>query len=163
MPGFPSIDEPLPELQGSADWFGANYYTRQLVRFSPTTPGWLALRQGPGARTDLGWEIHPEGLLAVLRTAASRYRLPVYVTENGIADAAGDKRAAYIRSHVYAIERALGEGIPVRGYFHWSLLDNFEWAEGFAPRFGLYRVDYATLDRVPAGGAAAFAALAPPR
>jgi len=76
-------------------------------------------------------------------------------------DATGDKRGKYIRSHVHAIERALGEGIPVRGYFHWSLVDNFEWADGFAPRFGLYRVDAATLNRAAAGGAETFAALAP--
>ena len=69
---------------------------------------------------------------------------------------------SYLRSHVLAVERALGEGIPVRGYFHWSLMDNFEWADGFAPRFGLYRVDYETLARTPTPAAADFAALAPP-
>jgi len=161
-PGFPSIDDPLPALQDSADWFGVNYYTRHLIRFAPRAVGFVSVRPGPGAQNDLGWEIRPEGLLRLLRAASSRYRLPLYVTENGIADAAGNRRGAYVRSHVYALERALAEGIPVRGYFHWSLLDNFEWAEGFAPRFGLYRVDYSTLDRSPAGGAETFTALAPP-
>jgi beta-glucosidase len=161
VPGFPSLDEPLPALQGSADWFGANYYTRMLVRFSPRSPGFISLRKGSGALNDLGWEIHPEGLLSVLRAARGRYGLPIYVTENGIADAAGDKRAAYLRTHVHAVRRAMEEGADVRGYFHWSLMDNFEWAEGFAPRFGLYRVDYPALTRSPAGGAEAFTALAP--
>ena len=162
-PGFPTLDEPMPQLAGSADWFGANYYRRDLVAFSPTTPGLLKTVPGPGKKNDLGWEIHPEGLLRLLRMAWTRYRLPIYVTENGIPDAQGDARPAYLRAHVHAMERALGEGIPVRGYFHWSLLDNFEWAEGFAPRFGLYRVDYATLQRTATPGALEFAALAPPR
>jgi len=161
FPGFPSVDEPLPELRASADWFGVNYYMRNLVRFAPWADGFFTMRPGPGERNDLGWEIHPEGLLDVVRAASGRYGLPIYVTENGIPDATGDKRGKYIRSHVHAIERALGEGIPVRGYFHWSLVDNFEWADGFAPRFGLYRVDAATLNRAAAGGAETFAALAP--
>jgi beta-glucosidase len=160
-PGFPRVDEPLGDLLGSADWFGANYYTRNLVHFSPTEPGMVALRTGPGERNDLGWEVYPEGLLTLLHAAARRYALPIYVTENGIPDAAGGQRESYIRSHVHAVSRAIAEGVPVRGYFYWSLMDNFEWAEGFAPRFGLYKVDYATLARAPAGGAEAFRALAP--
>ncbi|MFI5183546.1 MAG: glycoside hydrolase family 1 protein [Vicinamibacteria bacterium] len=162
-PGFPKVDEALADLAGSADWFGANYYTRNLVHFSPTEPGLVALREGPREQTDLKWEIYPEGLLTLLRTASARYKLPIYVTENGIADAKGDKRGPYIRSHAHALSRAIGEGIPVRGYFYWSLMDNFEWAEGFAPRFGLYGVDYATLARIPAEGSEAFRDLAPSR
>jgi beta-glucosidase len=163
VPGFPSVDEPLAELAGSVDYFGANYYRRDRVHFSPSAPGLVALLPVTGARSDLGWEIHPEGLLGILRQASARYGLPVYVTENGIADQKGSMRDDYIRGHAYALSRALAEGIPVRGYFHWSLMDNFEWAEGFRPRFGLYRVDYPSLDRRPAGGAESFAALAPPR
>jgi len=162
-PGFPTLDEPMPELQGSADWFGVNYYRRDLVRFSPGTPGLLVVAPGPGLKNDLGWEVHPEGLLRFLRAAWERYRLPIYVTENGIADSAGNTRPAYIRSHVHAVGRAIAEGTPVRGYFHWSLMDNFEWAEGFAPRFGLYRVDYETLARTATPGAEEFAALSPRR
>ena len=159
-PGFPHLDEPLPELVGSVDWFGLNYYSRDMVRFSPSAPGLTARMPGPGAQTDLGWEIHPEGLLRLLRAAHRRYGLPIHVTENGIADARGTARAAFLRAHVHAVARAAAEGVPVRGYFHWSLTDNFEWAEGFEPRFGLYRVDYRTFARAPAGGAEEFAALA---
>jgi beta-glucosidase len=162
-PGFPTLDEPLPGLRGSADWFGANYYRRDLVAFSPRTPGLLKVTPGPGRKNDLGWEIHPEGLLRLLRLASSRYGLPIYVTENGIADARGDVRPGYLRAHAHAVSRALAEGVPVRGCFHWSLLDNFEWAEGFTPRFGLYRVDYTTLARAPTPAVTEFAALAPPR
>jgi beta-glucosidase len=159
-PGFPGLDEPFGPLAGSADWFGLNYYSRDRVRFTLGAPGLTTRTPGPGPRTDLGWEIYPEGLLRLLRAAHARYGLPIYVTENGIADAAGAQRAAFLRAHAHALAVAAGEGVPVRGYFHWSLTDNFEWAEGFAPRFGLYRVDYATQARTPAGGAEAFAALA---
>jgi beta-glucosidase len=159
-PGFPSVDEPLPELAGSVDYLGINYYTRNIVRFAPGAPALVRLTEGPGPRTDKGWEIYPEGLLRVLRQAYARYHLPIQVTENGIADAAGTKRSAYIRGHAYAVSRAIAEGIPVGGYFYWSLTDNFEWAEGFAPRFGLYRVDYPSLERTLAPGAEAFTELA---
>jgi beta-glucosidase len=160
-PGFPTLDEPLPELVGSADFFGANYYRRDLIRLSPSAPGFLQILPGPGPRNDLGWEVYPEGLLRLLRQAFARYRLPIYVTENGIADARGDERPAYLRSHAYALTRALAEGIPVKGYFHWTLMDNFEWAEGFGPRFGLYRVEPSTKSRIPTPGAGVFAQLAP--
>jgi beta-glucosidase len=156
-----SIDEPLPGLLGSVDWFGANYYDRNLVGFAPFSPGSLRLREGPGPTGDLGWEIYPEGLLTTLHAAWRRYKLPVYITENGIPDAAGTKRAAFIRGHAYAVSRAIAEGVPVQGYFFWSFVDNFEWVDGFAPRFGLYRVDYATLDRQLAPGAEEFIKLAP--
>jgi beta-glucosidase len=117
-------------------------------------------RPGPGPRSDLDWEIHPGGLLRLLRASWRRYGLPLYVTENGIADATGARRPAFVDAHLHAVAQALREGIPVRGYFHWSLLDNFEWAHGFAPRFGLYRVDYATFERTPAPGAERFRAWA---
>ncbi len=160
-PGFPTLDEPLPELLGSADYFGANYYRRDLVRFAPTAPGVVQILPGPGPRNDLGWETHPEGLLRLVREAYGRYRLPIYVTENGMADALGAARPSYLRSHAYALTRAIGEGIPVKGYFHWTLMDNFEWTFGFAPRFGLYRVEPVTLARIPTPGAGAFAELSP--
>jgi beta-glucosidase len=160
VPGFPRLDEPLPELAGSADWFGLNYYTRDRVRFSPSAPGRVAQAPGPGPRSDLGWEIYPEGLLQLLRGAHARYGLPIYVTENGVADAHGALRPGFVRAHVHAVAEAVRAGVPVAGYFHWSLTDNFEWADGFAPRFGLYRVDYATCERTPAGGAEEFRALA---
>jgi beta-glucosidase len=160
-PGFPTLDEPLPELLGSADYFGANYYRRDLIRFAPSIPGLIQILPGPGPKNDLGWEIYPEGLLGLLRQAAGRYHLPLYVTENGIADAQGGARPSYLRSHAYALMRALAEGIPVKGYFHWTLMDNFEWAEGFAPRFGLYRVEPSQRTRTPTPGAGTFAALAP--
>jgi beta-glucosidase/6-phospho-beta-glucosidase/beta-galactosidase len=101
-------------------------------------------------------EIYPEGLLRLIRRAWDRYELPIIVTENGVSDASGDLRPEYLRGHVYAVSRAQQEGIPIEGYLHWSLMDNFEWAEGFGPRFGLFRVDYETLERTPGSGAEEF-------
>ncbi|HVN32135.1 MAG TPA: family 1 glycosylhydrolase [Thermoanaerobaculaceae bacterium] len=160
MPGYPRVNQRLDLLRGSADWLGVNYYTRDLVRFSPAVPGLVERKPGPGPRSDLDWEVYPEGLLQLLRAAHARYRLPLYVTENGIADREGSLRASFIRSHLHAVVRAVREGIPVLGYFHWSLIDNFEWNDGFEPRFGLYRVDDTTLERAPAPGWETFSAFA---
>jgi len=160
LAGFPQIDDPLPDLAGSADFFGINYYRRNLVRFTPSAPGLVTLLQGPGPLSDSGVEIYPEGLLRVIRRVWSRYGLPVYITENGVSDATGSLRPGYLRGHAHAVSRALGEGIPVQGYFHWSLLDNFEWAEGYGHRFGLFNVDFTTFERRRGSGADEFAKLA---
>jgi beta-glucosidase len=138
------------DARGSHDFFGVNYYSRDVVRFSPKQPGDLFMGRGvpPGAEVnDLGWEVYPAGLGAVLRDWAARSGLPLYVTENGIADAADAQRARFIVRHLAEVARAIADGVDVRGYFHWSLVDNFEWAEGYAPRFGLIEVDYATQAR----------------
>ncbi len=150
----------MPGLQGSADYIGVNYYRRNLVRFSPAAQGLVELLQGPGPLSDAGVEIYPEGLLRLLRRVRERYHLPAIITENGIADAKDEQRAAYIRSHAFAIGQALREGIPVQGYLHWSLIDNFEWSDGYEPRFGLYRVDYVTQRRTAGRGGAEFRRLA---
>lgn len=86
----------------------------------------------------------------VLNWAYRRYRRKIIVTENGIADASGEKRPRYLLSHLEEVHKAIKEDrIPVKGYFHWSLIDNYEWARGFKMRFGLYRVDYQTKRRIP--------------
>ena len=160
LAGFPEIDEPLPGLAGSADFFGINYYRRNLVRFTPSAPGLVTLLQGPGPLSDSGVEIYPEGLLRLMRRTWDRYKLPIIVTENGVSDATGQLRPAYLRGHAHAVARAIGDGIPVSGYFHWSLLDNFEWSEGYGPRFGLYSVDFESFERTAGSGAAEFTRLA---
>lgn len=160
LPGFPRLEEPLADLQGSADFVGINYYRRNLVRFDPQSPGWVALQQGSGRCSDAGVEIHPQGLLEMLRLAWQRYGLPLIVTENGVADAEGSLRAGYLRAHAFAVACAIAEGIPVQGYFHWSLLDNFEWTDGYSLRFGLYRVNFSSQQRDPGPGAREFQRLA---
>jgi beta-glucosidase len=151
--GFPSLDEPLAGLAGSTDFFGMNYYRRELVGMDLSSPSLIKNVPGPGPKTDLGWEIHPEGLLQLLRESFRRYKLPIYITENGLADGNGAARVTFLDDHIHAVALALQEGIPVKGYFHWSLLDNFEWSHGYSKRFGLVHVDYQTQQRTPKASA----------
>ncbi|KPJ85006.1 hypothetical protein AMJ57_04710 [Parcubacteria bacterium SG8_24] len=125
------------------DFIGVNYYMRECWSWDRFFPPRLVRLPPRGPVSDFGWEISPDGLYHVLRSLR-RYRLPVFVTENGIADRDDRLRGAYIRDHLRSLHQALREGVPVRGYFHWSLLDNFEWAEGFTKRFGLVETDFAT-------------------
>ena len=135
---------------GAWEFFGMNYYTRDMVRFALSKPQMLFIDVGvrAGAPTnDLGWEIYPEGLERWLLDIYGRYNKPIRVTENGTADAADAFRGQYIREHVAAVARAMQAGAQVEGYYHWSFLDNFEWAEGYTARFGLVAVDYTNQER----------------
>jgi beta-glucosidase len=133
-----------------ADFLGVNYYTRDMVGLS-FDPGMLFGRRyvRPGAAVnDLGWEIYPEGLYRIGKRLARDYPgLPIIITENGTADGADAFRAGYLYDHLYQTSRLIGEGVPVEGYYHWTLMDNFEWIEGFSARFGLYHTDFATQKR----------------
>jgi len=136
VPGLEPIVIPYnANLKGSMDFIGVNYYTRYLI----TATG--AQRTLPGVPvTELNWEIYPQGLLHVLRLAnrhAQRLQIPIIITENGLADEHDGQRPTFLVQHLYAVWQAIQEGIPVRGYLHWSLLDNFEWADGFEAKFGL--------------------------
>ena len=94
----------------------------------------------------MGWEIYPEGLYEVIKSF-ERYRLPLFITENGIATRDDNIRKDYIREHLRSVQRAIKEGAPVKGYLHWSLLDNFEWDSGYSKKFGLVGVDLSTQKR----------------
>jgi beta-glucosidase len=141
-------------LANTEDWVGVNYYTREFCQFAPGQPlaGFSRDPQPKVERNQLGWEIYPEGLYRSLMAAAppgSGKR--IIVTENGVPEA-GDSdvvRPRYLVQHLAAAHRALQEGVKLEGYCYWSSIDNFEWAEGFAPRFGLVHVDYATQERTP--------------
>jgi len=167
-----------PALAGKADFIGVNYYLRAtaaalgvsitpvipLLDFLPTISYRTARNPSappcPSVCSDFGWEIYPAGLREVLATAGA-YGLPVYVTENGIADAADDRRAAYVVQHLAVLEQAIADGVAdVRGYYHWSLIDNFEWASGYFPKFGLLRFDAATERRHLRRSARVFARIA---
>lgn len=141
----------------TADFIGVNYYTKAYLRWRPRdasegsvsgVPLGVAFARRNEEQTDVGWSIHPEGFRRVLLQAAS-YGLPIYVTENGCADRNDRLRSRYLQLHLREVARLIAEGEKIRGYYYWSLLDNFEWKEGFGPRFGLVRVDYGTFEREP--------------
>ena len=98
----------------------------------------------------MGWEIYAKGIYSILKSL-KKYNLPIYITENGLADSEDEKRAEFIEDHLFWLHKAIVEGVDVRGYFHWSLLDNFEFVDmrGFWPRFGLIEIDYKALERKP--------------
>ncbi len=144
---FPRMVEPWQ------DFIGINYYTRQYGHWSK---GLHPIQSRSGTPlSDLGWEIYPEGLREVLDQVAP-YQKPILITENGIATTNDAVRIQYLKNHLKTVERAQLDGLPVRGYFHWSFMDNFEWAEGFGPRFGLVAIDYDTLERTPRPSAAVY-------
>ncbi|MDP7039961.1 MAG: glycoside hydrolase family 1 protein [Myxococcota bacterium] len=163
------------ELVGGLDWVGVNYYGRFMVQDSllrvcddmpcaedegVEVP--ILFEENPDAThtNDLGWEIYPGGLVRVL-DKVKKYDLPMRITENGIADADDDLRPQFIVAHVQAMQEAMQKGADIRGYYHWTLVDNFEWAEGYEPRFGLLKVDYddAARTRTKTRGADALTAL----
>ena len=129
---------------GSQDFYGINYYTRQYGHWSR---GLHPIQSRAGKTlSDLGWELYPEGLNQVL-TQIRLDNKPILITENGIASTNDSLRIQYLKDHLSVVGRMQQDGLDIRGYFHWSLLDNFEWAEGFGPRFGLVEVDYDTMQR----------------
>lgn len=149
---FATIGAPL-------DWCGLNYYTRKLI--APAGRPWPDYRdvEGPLPKTFMNWEIYPDGLYNFLTRTARDYTgdLPIYVTENGMASADvitdgvvdDPERIRYLEAHLSRVRKAIAEGVPVKGYFTWSLLDNYEWALGYEKRFGLVHVDFDTLARTP--------------
>jgi beta-glucosidase len=140
----------VKELDNTTDFIGVQYYQRLAVAFDPTSPSTLFSRRAletDAQVSDLGHsEIHPEGLYHLLRQTA-RYGKPIYITENGVADAHDQHRPAFLVNHLRQVWRAIQDGVPVKGYYHWSLTDNFEWAEGWNLRFGLIEVDPLTQQR----------------
>ena len=162
-PAFPARDFDL--IAQPLDFLGINYYTRAVTAHAPAIAphGAGRVRQDARLHTALDWEVYPPGLTDVLVQVAERYgSLPLYITENGAAfDDPGESeglvqdplRIAYLADHLRAAHAALQRGVDLRGYFVWSLLDNFEWSAGYAKRFGLYQVDRATQRRIPKASA----------
>lgn len=150
---LPPLGWGRPEGKGRfCDFLGINYYSRHIITPS-LNPGNLfgTIDFRPGLseseKTDLGWEIYPQGLAEVLTPVWKRYRLPIYITENGLADADDSRREAFIVAHLKVLVELIASGVDIRRYFHWSFLDNLEWNDGYGPRFGLVEVDYQTMER----------------
>ena len=150
-------DGDLDAIAAPLDFLGVNNYSRFIVGAGADGP---RVEGNPEAQhTDMGWEVYPDGLHELLVRVTREYSPPaIYITENGAAF--GDirvhdgrvhdpERTSYLDTHIDAVSRAVADGAPVRGYFVWSLLDNFEWAHGYSKRFGIVYVDYPTLERVP--------------
>ncbi len=157
---------PIARAAGSRDYHGVNYYTREMVRFDPGNPSELfgrrfvrpgAMRNDPGLDNSFG-EIYPQGMYRVLKDIYRRTQgnKPIYITENGFSDALDTRRPRAILEHLAMVHRAIGEGIPVRGYLHWTLVDNFEWNNGWVARFGLIELDPPTQQRIPRRSASMF-------
>jgi beta-glucosidase len=147
------------------DFIGINYYVRQVVRWSPRGAAALVGSEhkdihsnGDRQFSALGWEVYPEGLQKMLRQFAV-YRVPLIVTENGIATADEALRTSFIEAHVRALARAMSDGVSVLGYFYWTLFDNYEWTEGRNAQFGLAAVDPSNQRRIERPAARAFEAI----
>ncbi|MGH8249868.1 MAG: GH1 family beta-glucosidase [Steroidobacteraceae bacterium] len=163
-PEWPAEDFEL--IRQPIDFLGVNYYTRAVTAADPKEwPVHASTVMQPQARyTESGWEVFPRGLTDTIASIRKHYgRVPVYITENGaaFADPASTSdellddplRVTYLQQHIEAVRDAIAEGADIRGYFVWSLLDNFEWTHGFSVRFGIVHVDYATQRRTPKASA----------
>lgn len=151
----------ISKAQVPIDFLGINYYTRNIVHHNPEDNAFaMGFSKTEGAEhTDIGWEVYPDGLLHTLLYLKSAYYPPkIYITENGCAYhdpepengvVSDPKRKDYLAKHLDAVGKAIDLGVPVEGYFAWSLLDNFEWAEGYKMRFGIVHVDFETQVRTP--------------
>ena len=163
-PTWPEAD--LDLIRQPLDFLGVNYYTRNVTRANAQSWPLRAemVRQAQATYTETGWEVFPQGLTDTLLWVKNRYgNPPVFVTENGAAffDPAAPEqgriddplRVEYLREHIAAVRSAIAQGADVRGYFVWSLMDNFEWALGYSKRFGIVHVDYSTQQRTPKSSA----------
>jgi beta-glucosidase len=158
-PIFPEIPPgDLQTISAPLDFVGLNYYMRAVMRNDPDTPLLQAAQvYPPESEYSQMWEIYPPGMYDMLtRIQADYHPKEVYLTENGICVTDGldfdgrvrdERRIRYLSDHLVQIRRAIQAGVPLKGYFHWSLMDNFEWAFGYRMRFGLVYVDYASQKR----------------
>jgi beta-glucosidase len=149
----------LEAVAAPIDFLGVNYYSRVVVRADETGEPSACQTVPEEELTDMRWEVFPQGLYDLLVRLKQEYQpARIYITENGAAYSDGpdsdgriadDRRIQYLQTHLAMAHRAINDGVPLMGYFVWSLIDNFEWAHGYTKRFGLYWVDYATQQRIP--------------
>jgi beta-glucosidase len=151
-------DGDLEDIHQPIDFLGINYYTGHLARHKENEGlfDWEFVEMGY-ERTDIGWPVYPEGFYNVLTRITDRYgKVPIYITENGSCyndepvdgRVRDDSRTKYLKQHLTALSRSIESGVNIKGYLTWSLLDNFEWAEGYSKRFGIVYVNYRTQERI---------------
>ena len=147
---MPTMVDYSSEVKGankSLDFIGLNYYSHYAFDFNWNIDESLEPIPFPGeTMTDMDYGIYPEGIYRAIKRI-SELKVPIIITENGIADDKDDRRALYIDRYLYAVSKAIEDGYDVRGYYYWSLMDNFEWNLGYGERFGLYHVDFETQKR----------------
>ena len=152
--------EDLKLISQKIDWLGVNYYTRSIIEKDPNEKNVkLKIVKGNLPKTDMGWEIFPEGLSLLIKSLVKNYTkdLPLHITENGMAnnDLLNDgkiddyERINFYAKHIQEIYNLLTYGLPIKSYFAWSLLDNFEWSYGYNKRFGLVHVNFENQNRTP--------------
>ncbi len=143
-----------PNAPSMLDFIGLNYYSHVLVNLLSLPPQIPAYRPGD-IPTDMPYGLYAEGLYQAIQEVAA-IGVPIYITENGIADKTDDRRELYIKRYLYALSQAINDGYDVRGYFYWSLMDNFEWSFGYSMKFGLYEVNFKTQERTLRKGSGYF-------
>jgi beta-glucosidase len=148
IPGITSVRKHLSGMQDSYDFIGLNYYSRVVFGFGPTCYPCEVM-------TDMEYAMHPQGIYDAIVEMSSLDK-PIYITENGLADEADVNRSSFIKTYLHSVHKAVSDGYDVRGYFYWTLMDNFEWDRGFSMKFGLYEVNFATQERRLRPGAYAY-------
>jgi beta-glucosidase len=153
----------MEEINAPIDYLGINYYSRSVMKQDAVGNAEGVEMVPKEELTEMGWEVYPPGLTDTLVRVSSDYApAEIYITENGIAlpepptglDRVSDtRRVTFLRDHLLAAHRAIEAGVPLKGYFHWSLMDNFEWGNGYTKRFGLFRVDFESCERIPKASA----------
>jgi beta-glucosidase/6-phospho-beta-glucosidase/beta-galactosidase len=137
------------KIKNEQDFIGLNHYNHHRI------DGGFNKNENK-IQTDFGWEFYPESLYYAV-SELKKYNKPIYITEHGIADSKDELRPLFLEKSISALHRAITDGADVRGYLHWSLMDNFEWDKGFWPRFGLIEVDFTTQTRTPRPSALLYA------
>ena len=152
-------EEDLKIIGTPMDWLGINYYTRNLIKFDGMDKTFqLTDADGPLEKTDMNWEVYPEGLTKIIENEVKRYSIdiPIHITENGMANkdfnisgkVDDQKRIDYYFLHLQEVKTLIEKGYNIKSYFAWSLLDNFEWSFGYSKRFGLVYVDFESQKRI---------------
>jgi len=145
----------LQKIENYQDFIGLNYYFENVIKFN-WLHGYTEMNDNFNAgqlkldtelnRSDMGWALAPEGIYHLLLDL-KKYQKPIYITENGLADGVDNRRPKFLQETLQWLMKAKADGVDLRGYFHWSLTDNYEWHNGFGPRFGLIEIDYVTQAR----------------